>query len=185
MPPESSPLRINLGFIAQQQVGFRRDFQVEVPHLSLPPDLVLEDFRLDLSVTRSAQGLLAHTEISASAVLECVRCLEEFKLALQASFTELYPFKDRSLSESGLLYPESGIIDFGPLVGEYLLLEIPINPICKADCRGLCPICGENLNLRTCEHAGVNTGDSSPLAASAATAPSPENGPTPSPRVDR
>ena len=184
MPPESSPLKINLGFIAQQQVGFRRDFLVEIPHLSLPPDLDLEDFRLDLGVSRSAQGLLTHAEISAAAVLECARCLDEFKQSLKTSFTELYPFKDRSLSESGLLYPESGLIDFGPLVREYLFLEIPINPICKPDCRGLCPICGENRNLRTCEHESGDSGGGSALTATAAPSPSPENGPPPNPRID-
>lgn len=48
--------------------------------------------------------------------------------------------------------PEDGNIDFGPILREYLLLEMPIKPLCKPDCKGLCTVCGENLNLTTCEH---------------------------------
>jgi uncharacterized protein len=181
MPPDSTPLRINLGFIAQQQVGFRRDFLIEIPRLSLPPDLVLEDFRMDLAVTRSAQGLLVHAGIRAAAVLECVRCLDETKHTLETSFTELYAFKDRSLSESGLMYPDSGVIDFTPLVREYLILEIPISPICKPDCLGLCPVCGENRNLVDCGHK-VGSPD---LAEPANHTSSPGNGPSTGSQINR
>jgi uncharacterized protein len=41
-----------------------------------------------------------------------------------------------------------------PLVREEMLLAIPINPICRADCKGLCPICGGNLNETLCSHEG-------------------------------
>ena len=54
--------------------------------------------------------------------------------------------------ESGLILPEDGHIDLEPLIREYLTLEIPIQPLCKPDCKGLCVECGENLNERLCEH---------------------------------
>jgi uncharacterized protein len=38
------------------------------------------------------------------------------------------------------------------LFREYILLEIPISPLCRPDCKGLCPICGNNLNEDTCHH---------------------------------
>jgi uncharacterized protein len=41
--------------------------------------------------------------------------------------------------------PEDGHINLAPLVREYILLEIPINPLCRPDCLGLCPECGEIL----------------------------------------
>ena len=47
---------------------------------------------------------------------------------------------------------EQLLFDLGPVVREYLLLEMPISPQCKADCKGLCDVCGANLNLGTCEH---------------------------------
>jgi uncharacterized protein len=81
-----------------------------------------------------------------------VRCLETFLQPLKWSFTDLYAFDKRSISESNLLVPENGQIDLEPLLREYALLEFPISPVCKPDCKGLCPLCGENLNKTDCGH---------------------------------
>ncbi|WP_242394755.1 YceD family protein [Anaeromyxobacter oryzisoli] len=42
------------------------------------------------------------------------------------------------------------VIDFDPIVREQLLLALPSYPVCKEDCKGLCPVCGANLNDREC-----------------------------------
>ena len=84
--------------------------------------------------------------------MECVRCLEPYGQLLETQFEEVYSYKSYSFSESGLFVPEDGNIDLAPIVREYLMLEYPIKPLCKPDCLGLCVICGENLNLSTCEH---------------------------------
>ena len=57
------------------------------------------------------------------------------------------------MTESELRFPEDGHINLGPLVREYMLLAKPINPVCKPECKGLCPICGENLNESNCNHS--------------------------------
>ena len=58
----------------------------------------------------------------------------------------------RTATDSDLILPDDGYIDLRPLVHEYLLIEIPISPQCQVDCRGLCPICGTNQNLKLCTH---------------------------------
>lgn len=83
---------------------------------------------------------------------ECVRCLDTFLQPLDIDFTELYAFSDRTASDLGLILPEDGKIDLVPLLREYMTLEIPISPFCRPDCKGLCPICGENMNYTTCNH---------------------------------
>lgn len=87
---------------------------------------------------------------------ECRRCLSEFGQTIQTDFSELYAFNNRSVSESGLIMPEDGNIDLEPLLRDYLLIEVPMSPLCKEDCKGLCTFCGENLNLVTCEHQAVD-----------------------------
>jgi len=71
---------------------------------------------------------------------------------LNASFTELFAYKTNALTDSGLLVPDNGDIDLAPLVREYLLLEVPIKPLCRPDCKGLCVVCGADLNVESCEH---------------------------------
>jgi uncharacterized protein len=56
------------------------------------------------------------------------------------------------MEDTEMIYPEDGQVDLAPVVREYLLLEMPINPVCKADCRGLCPICGNDLSQERCDH---------------------------------
>lgn len=145
-------LRLNVGFIIHQTIGYSRDFPFEFPSIHLPPDLDLTDLTGTARVTRTAQGLLLQVRMRAAIPAECVRCLTEFTQPLEIDFTELYAFTPNSVTESGLIVPENGKIDLEPLIREEMLLAIPIGPVCTPDCKGLCPVCGENLNDNPHEH---------------------------------
>lgn len=146
------PLRLNVGFILHQEVGTSNDFTFDLPEAQLADDLELQNLLGTLAIGRTAQGLLFTGDFSAHTQLTCVRCLKSLDQRLAWSMTELYATSEKSVSESGLIVPEDAQIDLRPLLREYALLEIPINPVCKPDCKGLCPICGEDLNLRDCGH---------------------------------
>ena len=146
------PLRINVGFLLHQPIGTNRDIHFEYAQLHIPPDFTVTQFSGQVRISRTPQGLLFQGEFRANQPLECVRCLAEFYQPLQTSFIEQFAFSERGVSESGLLVPEDGNVDLDSLVRDYLMLEIPICPICKPDCKGLCAECGEDLNVHTCEH---------------------------------
>ncbi len=148
------PLRLNVGFIIHEEVGYSHVFPIQLDRIILGPDLELWELDGVLNVGRTAQGLLFTGDFSATTGLECARCLKAFDQKLAWSMTELYAFTEKSVSDSGLIVPENGQIDIQPLIREYALLEIPISPTCKPDCRGLCPVCGQDLNLRDCGHRG-------------------------------
>ena len=149
-------LRLNVGFIIHQTAGYTRDFPFEIPSIRLPPDLDLTDLTGTVRVTRTAQGLLVQAKLQAMVAAECVRCLTEFQQPLEVDFSDLYAFTPASMTETGLLLPENGKIDLAPIVREEMLLAVPISPLCQPDCKGLCPICGENLNEVTCHHDDEN-----------------------------
>lgn len=152
MSAQASLLRINVGFIVHQSIGYHKDFSFDAAHLHLDPDLDLLDFSARTRISRNPQGLLTQTHCQATTPMECVRCLTKFELPVSASFTELFAFSAQTADESGLVLPANKILDLGPLVREYLILAIPIRPLCKPDCKGLCPVCGENQNETTCNH---------------------------------
>lgn len=129
--------------------------------MRLGDDLTVREFIGTARFSRTPQGLLLQGDFKAKTDLECVRCLDMFSQSLNWSLTELYAFNRKNISESGLLVPEEGQIDLEPLMREYALLEIPISPVCKPDCKGLCPVCGENLNKVDCGH---RTGSDSPFS---------------------
>ena len=153
------PLKINVGFLVNQNVGTYRDIDFEYDDLTLAKDLVLTDFSGIARIGRTVQGLLVQGDFKANTILECVRCLSEYKQNLRAVFKELYAFHERDMTESELLLPENGFIDLEALIREYMLLEIPITPICKPECKGLCSVCGADLNVVDCGHQGDNIAD--------------------------
>jgi uncharacterized protein len=152
VPNNRSYFRLNVGFIIHQTVGFSSEFLFDLPKVNLDPDLQLTDLTGSARITRTPQGLLVQVKMTSQMESACVRCLTDISNSLDIDFTELYAFTKRSMTESGLLLPEDGHIDLDPLVREYMLLEVPISPLCSNDCKGLCPVCGENLNENDHNH---------------------------------
>ena len=146
------PFRINVGFIIHEEIGYSCEFPFEFDEIKLGNDLELRAFIGSVSVGRTPQGLLVTGKFSAGTTLECVRCLNPYNQSLTWDMTELYAFNQKSMSESELMVPENAQLDLEPLIREYALLEIPINPICRTECKGLCPVCGQDLNVRDCGH---------------------------------
>ena len=157
-----NPFRINVGFIVNEEVGYNHDFPFEYEQVQLGDDLVLRNFSGMVNIGRTPQGLIVQGNFQGMTSLECVRCLTDFDFPLRWQLTELYAFNKKSVTESGLFVPEDAQLDLQSILREYALLEIPIKPICKPDCKGLCPVCGENLNERDCGHRPQQ--DDSPFA---------------------
>jgi len=161
MPNPRKPFRINVGFIIHEEVGYSHEIPFEFDMVKLD-DLELQNFQGSVIIGRTPQGLVVQGKFSADTTLECVRCLREFNYLLNWEITELYAFNKKSVSESGLLLPDDAHIDLAPLLREYALLEIPISPLHSPDCKGLCPECGQDLNIRDCGHRPQE--DDSPFA---------------------
>jgi uncharacterized protein len=146
------PFRFNVGFIIHEEVGYNHDFPFSIEKFTLGGDLELRNIEGVVNVGKTPQGLIAQADFSAETTLNCARCLTDFEHELDWSFTELFAFDQRSITDSGLLLPDDAHLDLEELLREYALLEVPINPTCKPDCLGLCPQCGQNLNEKDCGH---------------------------------
>lgn len=146
------PLRINVGFIVSNDVGFSNEFPFDFDKVKVADDLELHDFHGSAIVSRTPQGLLLTGGFQATFKVECVRCLNEFDQTIRWEMTELFAFNEKSVTDSGLLLPDDAQIDLAPLVRDYALTEVPISPVCKPDCKGLCPTCGQDLNQNDCGH---------------------------------
>lgn len=146
-----NPLRLNVGYLYNKPIGTSREVPVDFNELKID-DLLVRDLESRLTVSRTREGLLLQVSAEAKVETTCVRCLDEFFLPVAFEFEELYQFPSRHREETDLILPQDGYIDLSPLFREYLILAMPIKRLCKKDCKGLCVICGANLNLTTCEH---------------------------------
>lgn len=112
-----------------------------------------------LRMRRTNQGILVDGPIEASVELTCGRCLEPFTQSIQFALEEqFYPTIDvvTGISlpqiENELVFPidQNHQLDLREAIRQNLLLALPMQPICKEDCAGLCPQCGKNLNEGPC-----------------------------------
>ncbi|MDD4894729.1 MAG: DUF177 domain-containing protein, partial [Candidatus Omnitrophica bacterium] len=88
---------------------------------------------------KSYDAIAVVLTLSAPMLIRCSRCLEEINSGFNQEF-ELHYAVDK-------LEP---VIDLDPDIREEIILSYPINPLCDADCKGLCPRCGHNLNEGGC-----------------------------------
>jgi len=147
----NNPLQLNVGYLYNKPIGTSREVPVDIDRIKID-DLLVKDLKSTVRVSRTREGLLLQVEGKARILATCVRCLEEFYLLTKFDFEELYQFPSRHREETDLVLPMDGYIDLRDLYREYLILSMSIKPIHSADCKGLCVVCGANLNKEVCEH---------------------------------
>jgi uncharacterized protein len=117
-----------------------------------------EQVRGSFVVERSGERVSVRGTVRTRAHVECVRCLREFDLTLEVPMV-LYAERTGSTSRAEqdqlerddyMLFHDGRRLDLRETVRELLLLELPITPLCREDCPGLCPKCGAELSLGPC-----------------------------------
>ena len=95
--------------------------------------------------------------LRSSARLECVRCLRTFDLPLTADLTVVADraggrgrLEEQLEADDYMMFHDGRQLDLREQARESVLLELPITPHCREDCRGLCPRCGADLNEGPC-----------------------------------
>jgi uncharacterized protein len=114
---------------------------------------------LELRLESVMEGVLVTGTARALAEGECVRCLEPVELELEADFQEMFSYPDadergRVIAEPDTdaeddedrLFLEDGLFDLEPVLRDAVVLALPMQPVCREDCAGLCSDCGANLN---------------------------------------
>lgn len=147
------PLRTNVGHFLNKPIGYSREFEVNFPQIFIEPDFNATNLKGTYSFSRTSEGLLLQANLEADLEGQCSRCLEPMPVHVATQFEDLYVFETRlkeELDEEEV--PNDGNIELGVPFRDYLILEMPINSICRPDCKGICLDCGQNLNTGTCEH---------------------------------
>ena len=101
-------------------------------------DARLEDpCAVDLEFSVGGSSILLEGRVAGTWTLACSRCLSPHPAPLSGEFDETYPLS-------------SEVIDVGEEVRQAIVLSLPERSLCREDCKGLCPRCGQNLNKAQC-----------------------------------
>ncbi len=115
----------------------------------------------DLALTNAGEGILVTGMVRCHVVGTCDRCLEDAEFDIAGEVDEYYLFEEPEQADDedddidfALVLPDEKI-DLAEALGTSLIMETPFVVLCKEDCLGLCPVCGENLNATDCGHAAM------------------------------
>lgn len=142
--------------------GLLFDQELEAEALDSRPggalDLVVGRIRGRAGV--GGRGIELEGEVEATVRATCSRCAETFPWELATRFFLVAIPGDDPGAGSGelevgeddadLLFAPGGTVDLREIAREQVLLNLPLKPVCKGDCKGLCPVCGNNRNQEPC-----------------------------------
>ena len=105
---------------------------------------------LDLRMESVTEGVLVTGTVTAATQGECGRCLDEISDEIVADVCELFAYRasvtDETADQDEVHRIEDDLIDLNAVVRDAVVLGLPLSPLCRPDCAGLCPDCGERLD---------------------------------------
>jgi DUF177 domain-containing protein len=121
---------------------------------------VVEPISLAFDIFKDKQQFRLVGHVKTTLELGCSRCLEPYTLPVDQTFDLRYQPHAHNTGEGEVEIEEDDLttafyendeIDLGHLMHEQFVLSLPMKPLCGDDCKGLCPVCGANLNKSTCD----------------------------------
>ncbi|MCK5574012.1 MAG: DUF177 domain-containing protein [Bacteroidetes bacterium] len=134
---------------------------------STPEELGLDDrfpseVIIDATLEKAATQIFLDVAVTTDGRVECDRCVTQLRLPLKNTYRMYYVWDG---AEAGVLDPlevrvfSPGLpmINISDDVRQTVLLSVPLKLLCKANCRGLCPECGTNMNVDSCTCSGQSS----------------------------
>lgn len=141
-------------FFWQESIQLKEEETRELELLDMSP------IRCVVNLTHADPDYLLHADLKYDLTVACNRCLKPVQQAVESTIDLVLVERSRKreateeerleAQELGLVEVEGGSFDSRPLVVEQVELSLPMKPLCREDCAGLCPQCGQDLNEGRC-----------------------------------
>jgi uncharacterized protein len=155
-----SDLLLDVGQMRDPEARIERTFEAGV----LPSDQnvfrIVAPVALSVLIRKDRMQFRLVGRMKTTIGLTCGRCLEGFQMGVDEAFDVLYIPRgqsgdagERQVEDDDLstAFYSDNVIDLGQLMQEQCYLAVPMKPLCAESCRGLCPVCGTNLNTASCD----------------------------------
>ncbi len=163
---DTTGLRFNVAGLLKEQAGATREYEIDLPRGGLEGLIEeawpLDDLRGHVRFLRTPRSIFVRGHFDTRLGVECSRCLADAEVTIAFDVEdEFYPAID-IVTGHPLPVPDDDLaftidqnheLDLTESVRQHLLLELPMQVLCRATCRGLCPQCGADLNLAPCRCA--------------------------------
>lgn len=151
-------LRFNVSLLSQEMVGAVREHAVD-GRMLISEEPAHSEIAGTVSLLRTNEGILVTAKLAGEQPESCSRCLREIALPVELTVQEEFTLSVDLRSGSALSPPEDPdvfrvdehhMLDLEEAVRQAWTCALPIQPLCRDDCRGLCQKCGQDLNDVTC-----------------------------------
>ena len=169
-------IAVNVAQLLRAQVGTFRSYEFGEEEPDLSAELSLRSpIEGRVKLTHTPRGILAEVAYRVAVEQECGRCLEPVPTDLESQFSEEYlavtnvatgqPLAGVVAEADEQVIDQNHVLDLTDAIRQDILVQQPIQPLCRDNCAGLCVTCGADLNQdsRGHEHAGDDAADEQPL----------------------
>ena len=155
-------MKLDLGRIRQADTRYDRTFEPSEVAMGDEPYRIVAPVHLGFDIHKDKDKFHLVGTVRTELELPCSRCVEPFRLPVNLTFDQRYfPQAELAAEEESEVAEEDletsfyrdEQIDLNELVQEQIYLALPMKPLCRESCKGLCPECGTNLNAGTCDCA--------------------------------
>jgi DUF177 domain-containing protein len=154
-------MRYNVSQLLKSSTGTVRQYKIHADIADLDPAITpLSSLDGELTMIKSADGILVSADLYTSVELSCGRCLDLFAMPVRFGIEEEFHPSIDIMTGAKIPMTEDDepetridthhILDIGEVIRQNLVLGLPMYPICRSKCKGLCPNCGQNWNEGPC-----------------------------------
>ncbi len=136
-------MKIYVNRVPEQGVDLEADYDPSVLEMNRPDVQVAGPLQLHGRATLESKELFVSVEVAYRLELTCARCLESVDTHAVKAFFLHYDTTQQQ------------VVDITSDVRQEIMLAYPIVVLCRTDCRGLCLVCGANMNKGSCQHKGA------------------------------
>ncbi|MFD0699081.1 YceD family protein [Paenibacillus sp. GCM10027628] len=135
-----------------QPVHITEDLNLTAPFVGRQDILGYSPIHVDLHARHEGGAAKVNGTLTLDLELSCSRCLSHVKQTIELPFEEVFTQKldEESEDNEDIHLVTEDKVDLEPYVSENVVVGLPYIPLCDEACKGLCPVCGENRNLRDC-----------------------------------
>ncbi|HEV7668250.1 MAG TPA: DUF177 domain-containing protein [Thermoanaerobaculia bacterium] len=152
-------MQIWLEQVREEPLAWKEAVVVALSDFESPDLVAMSPVECSGRMVFAEPGFLLTADLSYEQTLACTRCLTQFVERMEPTIEllvlqgkELVEDEERELGarDLGVWQVEGDKFLTEPVIVEQVQLNIPMKPLCREDCRGLCPTCGADLNAGDC-----------------------------------
>jgi uncharacterized protein len=150
---EEPAMRFDVTQLLREPEGAHTDVELDLGSQRLSNDLSVNAIKGRLTLWRTEKEVLVRGTLFVDFDLECGRCLSPTPTTLRIEVDERFRQAFAGAPQDEQVFPIDADkqIDLRPVLQDLTVLSVPMHIVCRPDCAGLCPVCGQDLNVGSCD----------------------------------